>query len=36
MNFDGGRVKIEVRETLSCVFAGTFHQLCRDYILQKR
>ena len=26
MNFDGGRVKIEVRETLFCVFAGTFHR----------
>ena len=26
MNFDGGRVKIEVRETLFCVFVGTFHR----------
>ena len=26
MNFDGGRVKIEVRETLFCVFAGKFHR----------
>ena len=35
MNFDGGRVKIEVRETLFCVFAGNFHRLCRAYILQR-
>ena len=35
MNFDGGRVKIEVRETLFCVFAGKFHRLCRAYILQR-
>ena len=34
MNFDGGRVKIEVRETLFRVFAGKFHRLCRTYILQ--
>ena len=26
MNFYGGRVKIEVRETLFCVFAGKFHR----------
>ena len=36
MNFDGGRVKIEVRETLFCVFAGKFHRPCRAYILQRR
>ena len=35
MNFDGGRVKIEVRETLFCVFAGKFYRLCRAYILQR-
>ena len=34
MNFDGGRVKIEVRETLFCVFAGKFYQLYRSYILK--
>ena len=26
MNFDGGRGKIEVRETLFCVLAGKFHR----------
>ena len=36
MNFDGGRVKIEVRETLFCVFAGKLHRPCRAYILQRR
>ena len=35
MNFDGGREKIEVRETLFCVLAGKFHRLCRAYILQR-
>ena len=35
MNFDGERVKIEVRETLFCVFAGKFHRLCRAYILER-
>ena len=34
MNFDGGRVKIEVRETLFCAFAGKFYRLCRAYILK--
>ena len=34
MNFDGGRVKIEVRETLFCVFAGKFYRLYRAYILK--
>ena len=34
MNFDGGRVKIEVRETLFCAFAGKFYRLCRTYILK--
>ena len=34
MNFDGGRVKIEVRETLFCVFAGKFYRLYRTYILK--
>ena len=35
MNFEGGRVKIEVRGTLLNVFAGKFHRLCRAYILQR-
>ena len=35
MNFDRGRVKIEVRETLFCVFAGKCHRLCRAYILPR-
>ena len=35
MNFNGGRVKIEVRETLFCVFAGKCHRLCRAYILPR-
>ena len=34
MNFDGGRVKIEVRGTLFCVFAGKFYRLYRAYILK--
>ena len=34
MNFDGGRVKIEVRETLFCVFAGKIYRLYRAYILK--
>ena len=34
MNFDGGRVKIEVRETLFCIFAGKFYRLYRSYILK--
>ena len=34
MNFDGGRVKIEVRRTLFCVFAGKFYLLYRAYILK--
>ena len=34
MNFDGGRVKIEVRETLFFVFAGKFYRLYRAYILK--
>ena len=34
MNFDGGRVKIEVRETLFCVFTGKFYRLYRSYILK--
>ena len=34
MNFDGGRVKIQVRETLFCVFAGKFYQPYRSYILK--
>ena len=34
MNFDGGRVKIEVRETLFCVFAGKFYRLYRSYIFK--
>ena len=34
MNFDGGRVKIEVRGTLFCVFAGKFYLLYRAYILK--
>ena len=34
MNFDGGRLKIEVRETLFCVFAGKFYRLYRSYILK--
>ena len=36
MNFDCGRLKIEVRETLFSVFAGKFNRSCRAYILQKR
>ena len=35
MNFDGGRVKIEVRGTLFCVFAGKFYRLYRAYILKR-
>ena len=35
MNFDGGRVKIEVRGTLFCVFAGKFYRLYRTYILKR-
>ena len=34
MNFDGGRVKIEVRGTLFCVFARKFYRLYRAYILK--
>ena len=34
MNFDGGRVKIEVRGTLFCVFAGKFYLLYRACILK--
>ena len=34
MNFDGGRVKIEVRGTLFCVFAGKFYRLYRAYIFK--
>ena len=34
MNFDGGRVKIEVRGTLFCVFAENFYRLYRAYILK--
>ena len=34
MNFDGGRVKIEVRGTLFCLFAGKFYLLYRAYILK--
>ena len=35
MNFDGGRVKIEVRGTLFCVFAAKFYLLYRAYILKE-
>ena len=34
MNFDGGRVKSEVRGTLFYVFAGKFYRLYRAYILK--
>ena len=34
MNFDRGRVKIEVRGTLFCVFARKFYRLYRAYILK--
>ena len=34
MNFVGGRVKIEVRGTLFCFFAGKFYRLYRAYILK--
>ena len=35
INFDGGRVKIEVRGTLFCVFAAKFYLLYQAYILKE-